>query len=98
MSTRPGDLTSNIVAFCRTLRSDLGFHVGQDEAHDALRAVEVVGMRDVDRVRRAMRLVLCTKPEEGQAFDAAFDLFFRRPDRGIRQNLYAPRHTRDAQG
>lgn len=98
MSTLGGDLTSNVAAFCRMLRSDLGFHVGHDEAHDALRAVEIVGIGDVGRVRRAMRLVLCAKPEEVKTFDAAFDAFFRHPDRGIRQDRYAPRHTRNAPG
>jgi hypothetical protein len=97
VSIHGGDLTSNVVAFCRSLRSDLGFRIGHAEAHDALRAMEVVGVRDVGRVRSAMRLVLCTTPEEVQSFDEAFDAFFRRPDRGVRQELYAPRQTRRSQ-
>lgn len=70
------DLTSNVLAFCSLLRTAHGFDIGHAQAHEALRAVERVGIRDSERVRYAMRLVCCTRPEHIEIFDEAFDAFF----------------------
>ena len=95
---RSGDLGANIVDFCALLRRDFGFLVGHAEAHDALRAVETVGISDVARVRSALRLTLCSKPDEIKILDEVFDAFFLHPERGAKQASYAPRHTRQQPG
>jgi uncharacterized protein with von Willebrand factor type A (vWA) domain len=87
-------LSANIVDFCASLRMDLRFSVGHEQAREALRAAELVGIADRERVRTALRLVLCSKPEELRLFDEAFDAFFTHPRRGVRQRGYAPRHSR----
>jgi len=91
---RAGDLGANIIDFCALLRRDFGFLVGHAEAHDALRAVETVGISDVASVRTALRLMLCSKPDEIRILDEAFNAFFLHPERGAKQSSYAPRHTR----
>jgi uncharacterized protein len=92
---RAGALSANIIDFCASLRGDLRFTVGHAEAREALRAAEIVGIADSERVRTALRLVLCSKPEELEPFDDAFDAFFLHPRRGARQPGYAPRHSRE---
>ena len=94
---RAGDLSANIIDFCGLLRRELNFLVGHAEARDALRAVEVVGVADHERVRSALRLTLCTKPSELEIFNEAFDAFFLHPERGAKQSSYAPKHTRAQQ-
>ncbi len=94
---RDATLSAAIIDFCGQLRRDLHFTVGHAEARDALRAAQIVGVADWQRVRDALRLVLCSKPEERELFNAAFDAFFFHPDRGVRQAGYAPRHTRKSQ-
>jgi len=91
---RAGALSANIIDFCSWLRSEFHFCVGHAEARDALRAVELVGIADPRRFRSALRLTVCTKPEELDIFESAFDAFFLHPERGARQSMYAPRHTR----
>src|SRR5579859_2981775 len=83
-------LSERVMAFCAALRSDLDFRIGQAEAHDALRAAEIVGIDELQTFRTALRLVCCSKREEVEVFDKAFDAFFLRPARGIRQHLYKP--------
>lgn len=92
------ELSANIVDFCGSLRGDLRFSVGHEQAREALRAAELVGIADRERVRTALRLVLCSKPEELRLFDEAFDAFFAHPRRGVRQQAYAARHSRPQPG
>ncbi len=91
---RAGDLLSNLVDFAATLRSDLHFSVGQAQAREALRAIEIVGVSHLGRVRDAIRLIFCAKRSESEVFDEAFDAFFLRPEHGVRQKKYSPRHSR----
>ena len=90
-------LSANVLEFCGRLRGDLGFRIGHAEAHDALRALEIVGVFDLGRVRDALRAVCCTKQEESAAFDRAFDAFFLARSRGVPQPLYKPRVSRPDQ-
>ncbi len=70
------DLTESILAFCRLLRTEYDIDVGQDRAHEALLALETVRVSDRERVRYALRLSLCSSPEQLARFDAAFERFF----------------------
>ena len=96
--TSAAELSANIVDFCASLRADLRFSVGHEQAREALRAAAIVGIADRERVRTALRLVLCSKPEELRLFDDAFDAFFTHQRRGVRQAGYAPRHSRPQPG
>jgi uncharacterized protein with von Willebrand factor type A (vWA) domain len=89
----PNELSRNINAFCALLRTQYGFPIGHAQAHDALRAAELVGITDRTRVRDALRAVCCGSHDEVPVFDRAFDDFFAKPE-GIAQNDYYPRHTR----
>ena len=87
MSTLPAAL----VAFTALLRDEYGFAVAQRETHDALRALDAVGLQRAARVRAALRAVYCSTPDEAHAFDAAFEAFFRGR-RGLPQpNVPPPR-------
>ena len=88
------DLSTNVAAFCRLLRDEHAFTIGHAEAHDALRALEAVGVEERSRVRAALRLVCCGSPDQIAVFDRAFDTFFLDPVRGLPQPAYHPRHTR----
>lgn len=69
-------LGANVLAFCRMLRVNYDFDVAYAQARDALRALDTAGIREPERVRAALRIVLCSKPEQFEAFDRAFDEFF----------------------
>jgi uncharacterized protein with von Willebrand factor type A (vWA) domain len=72
---RPRDLVTGTIRFCRLLRAR-GLLVTPAESRDAVRALEVVDLGDRDEVRRALRTVLVSRPEELPTFDAAFDAFW----------------------
>ncbi len=72
----PRDLLSGTVRFCRVLRAR-GLLVTSAESRDALRALEVVDLADRAEVHRALRTVLASRREDFEAFDAAFDAFWR---------------------
>jgi uncharacterized protein with von Willebrand factor type A (vWA) domain len=88
------DLSTNLTAFCATLRAEHRFAVGQPETRDALRALEIVGVADETRVRSALRLVFCATHAQTLVFDRAFDAFFRRSAQGTAQPALAARRTR----
>lgn len=68
-------LSGHILRFCRHLRQN-GVNVGPGEAMDALRALEAVDMADERDFHSALRLVLCSNPEEQEKFDRIYRLYF----------------------
>ena len=88
------ELSRNIAAFCALLREEHGFAIGHAEAHDALRALEVIGLTERARVRSALRLVCCGSLPQLAVFDRAFDAFFSKATTWVPQPAYQPRHTR----
>lgn len=87
------DFTSGIASFTAVLRDEHRFGVGQATTRDALRAAEVIGVADGERVRRALRAVYCASRDEVARFDDAFDAFFLGPQ-GIAQPNLRSRNTR----
>jgi uncharacterized protein with von Willebrand factor type A (vWA) domain len=87
------DFTHAVLAFGNTLRDEYDFTAAQGKGHEALRAAEVVGIVDRDRLRHAFRLIYCSSPDEVRRFDDAFDRFFRGPE-GIAQPDAQARRTR----
>jgi uncharacterized protein with von Willebrand factor type A (vWA) domain len=87
------DFTHAVLAFGTNLRDEYGFTGAQGKGHDALRAAEVVGIVDRDRLRHALRVIYCSSPDEVRHFDDAFDRFFRGPE-GIAQPDAPARRTR----
>lgn len=79
------DLTSNLLAFSAILRTEYDIAAGHAQTRDALRALEIAGVERMERVRYALRSVFCSRPDEIVRFDTAFDAFFGRPPRGVRQ-------------
>ena len=66
-----------LLDFLRAARS-AGLRISPAESIDAVRAVEVVGFGERERLRDTLSLVLAKTPEEKRLFFDCFDLFFRR--------------------
>ena len=71
-------LADHIVAFGRVLRR-AGVEVGSHQIMDAVRAVEVVGVRREDDVYQALFSVFVRRRDQVELFDQAFHLFWRAP-------------------
>jgi uncharacterized protein with von Willebrand factor type A (vWA) domain len=85
----PRELLVATIRFCRLLRAR-GLPITPGESRDAVRALEVVDLGDRDEVRRALRAVLATRPEEFPVFDATFDAFWGGVPGGEPVPLAAP--------
>ena len=73
-------LADHIVAFGRVLRR-AGLEIGSHQIMDAVRAVEVVGVRREDDVYQALFSVFVRRRDQVDLFDQAFHLFWRAPSR-----------------
>ncbi len=88
------DLASNVVEFCSRLRSEHGFIIGPRETREAVRALEMVGVRERVRVADALRSICCSRLEEIELFDRAFDAYFSSEAQGAPQPAHSQRRTR----
>jgi uncharacterized protein with von Willebrand factor type A (vWA) domain len=70
-------LLRNILWFGRLLRT-AGLEVHTGRLIDAVRGLEIVGVRARDDVRSALRTALVHRREDLDRFDRAFDLFWRQ--------------------
>lgn len=75
----PTPFVANLLLFGRLLRS-AGVDVGHSRVVDAVRALEVTGVRARLDVRATLRALLVHRHDDLARFDQAFDLFFRAPD------------------
>lgn len=82
---KKADFAAGMTAFATLLRAEYDIPAGQPQAYDALRALDAIGIRDRDRVQTALRAVFCSKQEELERFDRAFDAFFGNFARGLRR-------------
>ena len=73
-------LAGRILEFVRLARAN-HFRVGVQEAADALKVAECVGITDPDRLRWGLRSLLCSNAADWSRFDALFDRYWRRPNR-----------------
>jgi uncharacterized protein with von Willebrand factor type A (vWA) domain len=90
------DLARNVAAFTAKLRGEHGFGIVPGQTHDALRALEVLGLTERRRVRAGLRTVLCSRPEDVATFDGLFEAFFANEPPGIAQPRHAHRARADA--
>jgi uncharacterized protein with von Willebrand factor type A (vWA) domain len=75
-----GTLAPNVLAFVRLLRRT-GLPVGPGDALAAAEALQVAGLEDRTVAKAALRAALIRRHEQQELFDAAFDLFWRDPER-----------------
>jgi uncharacterized protein len=87
------DLARNVVAFAARLRGEHEYGIIPGQTHDAVRALELLGLTDRERVRAALRAALCSKPVEVESFDELFDAFFSNTRPGTAQPQQ-PQYTR----
>ena len=83
-------ITANVVEFGRVLRR-AGIAVDPGQTATFLRALTVLGMDDRGDVRVAGRTTYVRRKEDQPIFDAAFDLFWRRPGGASRLEGQLPR-------
>jgi len=79
---RHTELSSQIVHFCRYLRSK-GLRVGPGKSAEALRALDVVPLDQRESFRLALRTVLTHSPEEQRRFDDLYQDYWRNLERAI---------------
>src|SRR5689334_22241236 len=75
MSGKSYGLEGTIVEFCRFAR-ERGLAVGVKESMDALRAARAVGLAERERLKFALRAVLCSAKDEWDAFGEIFEVFW----------------------
>ncbi len=73
-----GRFAENIVHFVRMLRA-AGLRLGPGKALDAVRAVEVAGIKRRDDLYWALFAVLVNRRDQRDLFDQAFHIFWRDP-------------------
>lgn len=73
-------LAPNIQAFVRLLRR-AGLQVGPGDALLAMEALSIAGLDSRAGFRAALKATLLRKHEQNDIFDAAFELFWRDPER-----------------
>jgi uncharacterized protein with von Willebrand factor type A (vWA) domain len=74
----PGYLSDNVMHFARVLRA-AGIPVGPDRVIDALRALEVAGLRNRDDFYWTLASLFLDRREQFELFDQAFHVFWRNP-------------------
>jgi len=84
-------LAAQVTEFCSRLRGEHGFNIGPRETHEALQAMELIGVANRARVAAALRAVCCSRPEEIELFDRAFAAFFSTAPLGVAQPQHAQR-------
>ena len=92
---------SLFLGFVSSLRR-VGFPVAPEQAMTWLAAIELLGPRDIDDIRRAARATLAPPPERFEEFDALFDAHFAgsfatRPEAALNEEQ-EPRAADDAPG
>lgn len=97
MAESVAELSHRVLDFFALLREEHAFSTGQREAHDALRALDLLGVAERARVRAILRAVACSSPEQIEIFEDAYDEVFLAADEGAIQSMYAARHTRPGQ-
>ncbi len=73
-----GKLAANIMHFARTLRA-AGLPIGPGKVIDAVRAVEVAGIRSRDDFYWVLHAVFVNRRDQRELFDQAFHIFWRNP-------------------
>jgi uncharacterized protein with von Willebrand factor type A (vWA) domain len=81
-------LAPNLLAFVRLLRR-AGMQVGPGDALGAAEALTLINLGDKASVRAALKAMLLRRHEQTEIFDAAFDLFWRDPERAAAAAAFA---------
>ncbi len=86
-----GELSANLVGFCRHLRMN-GLKLGMGEQMEALRALEQVDFENENSFRMALRTTLAKSTKEQEIFDEQFHPFWDVWDNA--ENLYNKLNTK----
>ena len=73
-------ITQHIIAFGRVLRR-LGLEVATGQIMDAMRAMQLIGLRSRADVYQALFSIFVTRKEQVELFNQAFHLFWRAPSK-----------------
>ncbi|WP_206419863.1 vWA domain-containing protein [Minwuia thermotolerans] len=78
-STGGGRFAENIMYFARALRA-AGLPVGPGQMLDAIRAVEIAGLRRRDDFYWTLHAIFVKRRDQKELFDQAFQIFWRNPE------------------
>ena len=78
-----GGLVARLAGFGELLR-DAGLRSGPDRTIDGVAALGCIDLGDLEQMRDALRAVYVCRREEVAVFDAAFDIYWARPEAAIR--------------
>lgn len=87
-ATASAALAPNLLAFVRLLRR-AGMQVGPGDALGAAEALTLIELGDRASVRAALKATLLRRHEQAEIFDAAFELFWRDPERAAAAAAFA---------
>ena len=83
MVQRQTNLTANVIAFCRYLRSR-GFGVGPNEERDALLAIELTQpLNQPERLELCLQIALCRTVQQIQQFSDLYQQYWRELERAV---------------
>jgi len=77
-----GQLLGNMARFCRLLRA-AGMDVGTGRVMELVRAMDVIDVTNFQDFYYATRALLVSRKADLKLFDAAFELFWQMPSRGM---------------
>ena len=89
-----GELSANLVGFCRFLRQQ-GCGIGPGEERDALRALAAIDLKDPQAFHLTLRTTLAKTPEEQTLFDKLFDHYWQIWARASELNKPQPNPERE---
>jgi len=87
-----GELSANLVGFCRRLRQG-GLNLGPAEQRDALLALERIDLGDGEAFRLALRTALAKSSREQEVFDQLFPAYWQVWERAGELNRPDPGET-----
>ena len=89
-----GELSANLVGFCRFLRSE-GLGIGLGEERDALRPLGAIDLKDSPAFQLALRTTLAKTPAEQKTFDELFEHYWQIWARASELNKPRPNPDRE---
>ena len=83
MIQRQTNLSSNIVAFCRYLRTQ-NFNIGPSEEKDALMAMDTLeAVTDPEILELCLQSTLCRSPQQLKAFPGLYQKYWKELDKAV---------------
>jgi len=95
MILRQTNLSANIVAFCRYLRSH-SFSIGPQEEKDALLAMDILkAVEDPETLELCLQSTLCRSPQQLKAFPGLYEKYWKELDKAVDSKIKEEEEEKD---